>query len=45
MRSGSAYRSDKSGRSEVYVQPFPLGQGIERMIDLVRRRSAASLEC
>jgi Tol biopolymer transport system component len=27
-----AYRSDKSGRSEVYVQPFPLGQGIERMI-------------
>jgi Tol biopolymer transport system component len=27
-----AYRSDKSGRSEVYVQPFPLGQGSERMI-------------
>jgi len=27
-----AYRSDKSGRSEVYVQPFPLGLGMERMI-------------
>ena len=27
-----AYRSNKSGRSEVYVQPFPLGQGFERLI-------------
>jgi Tol biopolymer transport system component len=27
-----AYRSDKSGRTEVYVQPFPLGEGAERLI-------------
>jgi Tol biopolymer transport system component len=27
-----AYRSDKSGRFEIYVQPFPLGQGSERVI-------------
>ena len=27
-----AYRSDKSGRSEIYVQPFPLGQGTDRLI-------------
>jgi Tol biopolymer transport system component len=27
-----AYRSDKSGRAEVYVQPFPLDQGTDRVI-------------